>query len=348
MRPTTSALSLALSFAFLAGCSAGNSAALAPSTTADAPASAIPQWMQPAGARLLPPAPMTDDAAPMVAKPKYGLYASEVYGSDVLAYHNPNTHNRGPVCKVYSAYVNGFSVDGKGNLLLPTAYPDEVSVRKGPGLCGKLLGSVVDSYGQASDAASSDGAGGAIVVANIQESGSKKVGNIAVCTLAKGCTRQLRSPHITGYGGGVALARNGDCWMSSEDDGSFSHATLTYFKGCKGAGKAAKGWKNAYYGGLIIDKQGHLISVDFETPALWVYRGCNPVCRVVHGPFSLEGTSFYGNLNAKGDELALGDNEFGQVDVYKYSPTKLTYAYSFNRGLSASEDVESAGFSPTI
>ena len=335
MRPTTSALSLALSFAFLAGCSAGNSAALAPSTTADAPASAIPQWMQPAGARLLPPAPMTDDAAPMVAKPKYGLYASEVYGSDVLAYHNPNTHNRGPVCKVYSAYVNGFSVDGKGNLLLPTAYPDEVSVRKGPGLCGKLLGSVVD-YGQAERCGQlrrrrrRDRRG--------QYPGERQQESRQHRRLHPGerlHASASQGPHITGYGGGVALARNGDCWMSSEDDGSFSHATLTYFKGCKGAGKAAKGWKNAYYGGLIIDKQGHLISVDFETPALWVYRGCNPVCRVVHGPFSLEGTSFYGNLNAKGDELALGDNQFGQVDVYKYSPTKLTYAYSFNRGLSA-------------
>ncbi len=345
MRPSRAAFS-AFALAFLAGCSAGSMAPPAPSS--GQPATVIPPWMHPVGARELPPGPMTFETKPFETKPKYGIYASEVYGSDLLAYHNPNTGNRGPVCELYSAYVNGFSVDGKGNLLIPTAYPDEVSVHKGPGLCGKLIGSFSDTYGQASDAASSDAASSMIVVGDIEESGSNKVGNIAVCTVAKGCTRQLRSSHITGFGGGVAVAKNGDCWMSSEDDASFSAATLTYFKDCKGTGNAARGWKNAYYGGLIIDKQGHLISIDFQTPALWVYRGCNPVCRVVHGPFTLEGTSFYGNLNAKGDELALGDNQYGQVDVYKYSPTKVTYAYSFNRGLSASEDVESAGFSPTI
>lgn len=343
MRLYTPPLCVALALALLAGCSAGTLAPPAPPASATQPVSVIPPWMHPAGARTLPSRPMTFEA-----KPKYGIYASELYGSDVFGYHNPNSGNNAPICKVYSQYVNGFGVDGKGNLLLPTAYPDEVSVRKGPGLCGKLIGSFTDPYGQASDAASADATSGTIVVADIEESGSNKVGNIAVCTLAKGCVRQLRSAHITGFGGGVALAKNGDCWLSSENDASFSAATLTYFKGCKGGGKAARGWKNAYYGGLIIDKQGHLIAIDFQTPALWVYRGCNPVCRVVHGPFLLEGTSFYGNLNAKGDELAIGDNQFGQVDVYKYATTKLTYEYSFNRGLSASEDVESAAFTPTI
>ena len=340
MRPTPSALSTALAVALLAGCTAGT---LSPPTTADQPATAIPRWMQPAGVRILPPAPIVYQSMP-----KYGIYASEVYGSDLLAYRNPNTQNHAPICELYAEYVNGFSIDGKANVLLPTAYPDEVSVYKGPALCGKSIGSFTDPYGQASDAVSADAATGEIVVGDIEASGSNKVGNIAICTLAKGCTRELKSPHITGYGGGVALAKNGDCWMSSENNASFSSATLTYFKGCKGSGKAAHGWKNGYYGGLIVDKQGHLISIDFESAQLWVYRGCNPVCRIVHGPFALQGTSFYGNLNAKGDELALGDNQFGQVDVYKYGTTKLTYAYSFSNGLSASQAVEAAGFTPSL
>jgi hypothetical protein len=339
MRPSMQAPFAALALAILAGCG-GRS--VTPSAPVDQPATVIPAWVHPAGAQLIPPAPMRYES-----EPKYGIYASEVYGSDVLGYHNPNMGNHGPACKLYSEYVNGFAVDGRGNLLLPTAYPDEVSVYKGPALCGKLLGSFTDTYGQAADAASADALTGTIVVGDIEESGSKKVGNIAICTLAKGCTRQLKSSSITGYGGGVALAKNGDCWISSEDDSSFNSATLTYFKGCKGAGRPAHGWKNAYYGGLMIDRQGHLISIDFMTPALWVYRGCNPLCRVEHGPFKLQGTSFYGNLNAKGNEIALGDNQYGQVDVYKYSVTKLTYLYSFNTGLSASLDVESAGFSPT-
>ncbi len=40
------------------------------------------------------------------------------------------------------------------------------------------------------------------------------------------------------------------------------------------------------------------------------------------------------------------DFEFGQVDVYKYGPTSLTYEYSFNNGLSASDDVEGVAVNP--
>lgn len=339
MRPSTQALLAALGLAVLSGCGGRY---VSPQATADQPASAIPAWMRPAGAQLIPSEPMRFDA-----KPKHGIYASELYASDIFGYHNPNSANHGPVCKLFAEYVNGFGIDGKGNLLLPTAYPDEVSVYKGPALCGKLVKSIADPYGQASDAASADAMTGTIVVGNIEESGSNKIGNIAVCTMSKGCTRQLKSSSIRGFGGGVALAKNGDCWMASEDDASFSSATLTYFKGCKGTGKAAHGWKNKYYGGLTIDKKGRLISIDFMTPALWVYRGCNPECKVELGPIALQGTSFYGNLNKKGNELALGDNQYGQVDIYKYSTKKVKYDYSFNRGLSASLDVESAAFTPT-
>jgi hypothetical protein len=158
----------------------------------------------------------------------------------------------------------------------------------------------------------------------------------------------VTSPHITYYGGGVALAANGDCWMTSEDSASLSSATLTYFAGCKGSGEVAKGWKNAYYGGLFFDKSGNLVSIDFDTPALWVYKGCDPDCTLVGGPFPLEGDSFYGNLNAKGTQLVLGDSQYGQVDVYRYTPTSVTYQYSFNHGLNASDNVEAAGFSKTI
>lgn len=136
--------------------------------------------------------------------------------------------------------------------------------------------------------------------------------------------------------------------MASENDPSFSAATLTYFRRCKGTGEAASGWKNASYGGLIIDKKGDLISIDWDAPALWVYKGCDPQCQVVGGPFTLKGDSFYGNLNATGKELALGDVQFGQVDVYRYERTQLIYEYSFNKGLDASDDVEAAGFAPAL
>jgi hypothetical protein len=340
MRPFTSALTIALVSMLLAGCSAGN---LSPAAAPDQPASVIPQWVHTFGMRGIPPHPISYDTTP-----RSGIYAAEFYGSAILGYRDPNSRDAGPVCKVTADYVNGLSIDTVGNLVVPNGYPAEVSVYHGSSLCGKVMGTFSDPFGQASDAASANAATGTIVVGNIEAGASNKVGNVAVCTLSKGCSRELKSAHITYYGGGVALAKNGDCWITSENDPSLSGATLTYFAGCKGSGQAARGWKNTYYGGLVIDKRGNLISIDFNSPALWVYKGCNPDCKIVGGPFALEGASFYGNLNRIGSELALGDAQYGQVDVYRYAPTKLTYEYSFNKGLTPSDNVEAAGFSRTF
>jgi WD40 repeat protein len=340
MRPLPSALSIALGFLLLAGCSAGNTSPPAP---ADQPVSVIPPWIHPFAMPSLPLRPFVFNESPTS-----GIYAAEFTGRDLLGYSNPNRHNAKALCKIASSSVNGFSLDGQGNLIVPSGTDDRVRIYQGPALCGKVKGSFADPYGEPSDAASADAATGTIIVGNIVTSGTDKVGNIAICTLKKGCTQELTSTSITYYGGGVALAKNGDCWIASENNPSFSAATLTYFKHCEGAGTAALGWKNASYGGLIIDKKGNLISIDWDTPALWVYRGCAPTCRVVGGPFTLEGDSFYGNLSKSGKELALGDAQYGQVDVYRYRPKKLTYKYSFNKGLNQSYDVEAAGFAPSL
>lgn len=340
MRPFSSTLPIASLLALLAGCAAGN---VSPPALSAQPVSAVPNWMVRFAMSALPAQPMVFDA-----KPNGGIYAAEFYGNHLFGYRNPDRHDKKPACKVAAESVNGLGVDGAGNLVVPNGSPTQISVYRGPGLCGKLIGTIGDPYGQASDAASVDAAKGTIVVANIEKSKTDLVGNIAICTLSKGCTRDLKSSNIKYYGGGVALAKNGDCWMASENDPALSAAALTYFKHCKGHGKAARGWKNAYYGGLIIDKKGHILSIDFHTPALWVYKGCDPDCHVVGGPFALQGDSFYGNLNAKGNELALGDIQYGQVDVYRYAHKALRYKYSFNKGLDESYEVEAASFAPTL
>jgi hypothetical protein len=348
MRPVSKALCVALVSLFLAGCGARIlTPPAAADSTADGPVSVVPQWMHPFMMRTQPAQPFVYDDKKH--KKIVGLYAAEFYGPDLLGYIAPNKGNTKPICKIAAAYVNGFSVDSVGNLVVPNGYPAEVTVYKGPRACRTQMGKFTDTYGQASDAVAGDASTGQIVVGNIEQSGSKKSGNIAVCTLKGGCTRVLHSSHISYYGGGVAYSKStGDCWMASENDPSFSKATLTFFKGCKGSGQAASGWKNAFYGGLMRDHVGNLISVDWETPAIWVYKGCNPECHVVGGPFPLEGDSFYGNLNGKGDELALGDIAYGQVDVYSYKPTHVAYLYSFNKGLTQGNDVEAAAFTPSL
>jgi hypothetical protein len=120
---------------------------------------------------------------------------------------------------------------------------------------------------------------------------------------------------------------------------------LVYWKGCKGKGAVATGTKNAAFGGLFFDTKGNLVSIDATGP-LYVYSGCNPKCKVVSSS-TLKGASIFGNLNQKGDEVAIGDVANNDVDVYKYAPTGVKYLYSFNNGLEGTGYIEAAGFSPT-
>jgi hypothetical protein len=179
---------------------------------------------------------------------------------------------------------------------------------------------------------------GTIAISNIFDTSGD--GSISVCTIS-GCTSNLTNSNMYEVAG-VAMAKNGDCWASATDSGGA--ATLTYFAGCAGAGVTATGFTNTYFGGLDIDKAGNLVSIDAFTPAVRVYKGCNPACTLVGGPFSLFGDAIFGHLNKKSTAFATGDFANGEIDVYNYSPTSVTYRYSFNNGLSG--QVEGAAYNP--
>jgi hypothetical protein len=271
----------------------------------------------------------------------YSDSASHVYG-----YRADNKRNRSPICNESTSYTGDIAVDTKGNLIVPEGY--NVAVFKGPGMCGPELGTFGTGWsGYAVDAVSADAADGMIAVAAIQNGSGP--GSIELCTLKAGCGSYLRSAGMN-LVFGVAVAKNGDCWASWEQGPSYSYsAALTYFKGCSGSGLATTGYKNPATGGLDIDKDGNIVSISCpllhcSTPAVYVYSGCKPACRKLGAPFSLEGTAAYGHLNADSTRFAAADSEYGQVDIYKYSPTAITYLYSFNNGLSTS--IVGAAYSP--
>ncbi|HVN68237.1 MAG TPA: hypothetical protein VMU38_01090 [Candidatus Binatia bacterium] len=299
------------------------------------PLSHVPVWMQPAGEKRLHLA--THIIPDKKAKPS--TWSNEFYGGVVYGYAGTNPSNAAPNCTVSAGYVNGLGADTKGNLLVPQGYPSELDVYKG---CGTLVGSITDSTGQAAAAASISAATGTVLIGDIV--GGSGTGDIQVCTLSGGCTATLTNPSASGYGAGVALAKNGDCWLSAEA-ASFSGFVLVYFKGCSGSGTVATGTSQSYYGGLFLDKKGNLGSFDLSG-SLVVYKGCNPACHVL-STTPMQGEVLFGNLNAKGKVLTVGDISTGAVDVYKYSPSGSTYQYSFNNGLNASLDVESGIQTPS-
>jgi len=283
-----------------------------------------------------PNAPLSADLtgrrldAPLPLKAAPTFLAADVFG--VYGYPDPNKVNQPPTCTLPLYGAVGAASDSQGNYIVP-AYAKTRSHRVvyvyEAGTCGTLLASL-EIKGLAFAAASSD-VHTRIVVGVERKLGRQSAGAIVVCSLTH-CGAPITSSNVTGGGEGVAVAKNGDCWMSGLTHGRNGSPVLAYWPSCTGAGEAATGFQNTSSAGLFVDTRGNLGAFDTNNDSLYVYSGCNPACRLV-SKTRLEGQSFFGNLNAKGDELVAGDSSFVQCDVYSYRPTGSRFRYSFNNGL---------------
>jgi hypothetical protein len=294
---------------------------------------------------LMPAAAAVSSTTPSGAK--VGVYVDALTGvstSSIFGYH-VNRRRKPPICKIERlGYADNVAVDGRGNLIVTNGHRGSVSVYKGPDMCGPELGSLRDMVGRPSDAASNNAVTGTIAIANALDVSGP--GSILVCTLPKGCSANLLNSKMSEVAG-VALANNGDCWASAID-ASNDAATLIYFKHCSGPGQVATGYKNKGDGGLDIDAQGSLVAISFSgsQSSVYVYKGCNRRCSLIGGPFALPYQAMRGHLNRDSSELAMANVVAPQVDVYSYSPTKISYKFSFNiNGISA-VGVEGVAYNP--
>jgi hypothetical protein len=355
MRLLSTALCTTVAVALLAGCSgmsqttpSGTSGSSVQTQSRLVHGHFIPHWSYPASVipSSLRPTRGQEILSRLASKrgaKTGGLYISEFEGSDVYGYPHNNSSNGPPTCSVSGvSYPNDIAVDGKGNLIDPDGGTRTVIVFQGPGMCGSEMGSFDDPYGQPADASSPDAATGTIAVGNIFDN-SDAPGSISICTMSGGCTANLTNSNMDEVAG-VAMDNSGNCWASATN--SAGTATLTYFAGCTGAGEATTGFMNSYYGGLDIDANGNLVSISAFDSELYVYSGCNPDCTLVGGPYSLHNESVFGHVNKQSMAFAAGDFENGEADVYDYSPSAVTYQYSFDNGLSSSLDVEGAAYNP--
>ncbi|HEX4012454.1 MAG TPA: hypothetical protein VHX17_01050 [Candidatus Cybelea sp.] len=277
--------------------------------------------------------------------PKTGIYIAEFYGSDIFGYPINNKGNKKPICTVQGVSdVNDVGIDGKGNLIDPDGGSSYVIVYKGPQMCtGKQLALIADTVGQAADAVSADATTGTIAVSQLADAGSEP-GSVLLCTIKGGCTTNLTNSIIY-HAGGVAMSPQGDCWNDAKTSAS-GGAALVYWKGCKGSGAVATGFKSTYYGGMEMDNSGNLVVIDDMAETATVYSGCNPKCKVLGGPFALKGESFFGKLTQDNKEYIAVDRTDGLVDVYSYSTKAIKFMYSFDSGLSAGEKPDGIGINP--
>ena len=272
--------------------------------------------------------------------PTSGIYTSQ--GSEsgrlILGYPANDQNNDGPLChtKVYAEYVYDIAVDRKGNLMVPDD-GGALFVVRGPRMCGtQVIQSGIDGVG-AHDAASLDALNGKVALATVGDSGGSYSGfGLEVCTLSGSyynCTSTPMMP-LADDSEGVAMNARGDCWLSGGLAGSESEPGLWYFKGCGSrTGVLAKGWVNRSAGGLDIDRNGNLVSIDPAGPSLYVYRGCDPKCRKIGGPYALHGQVRWGHLNEAGARFATADYTMSEIDIYEYQPKRLTYLYSITNGI---------------
>jgi hypothetical protein len=274
-----------------------------------------------------------------------GIYVSQFLGTSIFGYAHKNTPNNPPVCSLGPvSNPNGIAVDRKGNLIDPDGGSYTVIVFAGPGSCGSKVGSFTDPFGQPTDAASADAVNGQIAVANVfGPSAYDAAGSISMCTLAGGCTTNLQNSAMYEVAG-VAMDNHGNCWADATN-GSGA-ATLTYFAGCAGSGQPATGFLNAYYGGLDFDRSGNLMTVSAFDSKIYIYSGCDPSCTLVGGPFPMLNEAVYGHLNKESMTLCTADFELGQIDVYYYSPSAVTYWYGFNNGLNMANVVVGCAYNP--
>lgn len=365
MRFFNSAIGVAVAIGLLAGCSSSNLGSTSSSLPnvgqqsgvrglVHAPRSLVDAWMLPAGIKRLR---LNTHDVPMPAKKKKKglIYASNFYLTQMWGFPNPNKSNGPATCTLGTSskpleYVNGFGTDTKSDVMVPGYTGQDsgyLSINVFKPNCGALIWQSEINTGQPDDAYGDNGATGTILVGLLADYGNSDFGAAVLCSMSSGCSSPMTNSAITGYVAGVAMAKNGDCWLSGATYETTGFV-LVYFKGCTGSGETATGTSNTNYGGLFIDTKGNLGSVDTAGGMLYVYSGCNPACTLVSST-TLHGESLFGGLNKSGKELALGDIANNEVDIYSYSPAKgATYSYSFNNGLTSGSSnlVETGHFAP--
>jgi hypothetical protein len=359
MRLRREAVMLTSMLTALAGCSGGQGDSNlsppagrwvnAPSVLEDMSGGSLPHWPPSAAGTSMLVATKTKGA-------KSGVYISEYVSNAVYGFssNKRSQKKKGPICSVpwKTSGPVSLSVDGKGNLLEVDSvdFGTPINIGMGPQMCGPLASTVRDLYGYGDAVASRDATNGVIAVANQWDFSNYgfNPGSISVCTVSAGCTVNLTNGAIDRVAG-VAIDNQGNCWASALNQ--YQVATLTYFQGCSGAGQQTTGYQNPGYGALDIDANGNLVAMSYVIGSyqttLYVYSGCNPACTLVGGPFKLHGATATGHLNAASNQFITADAEYGQADIYSYSPTRVKYQYSITKGLSQIDDVSGAAFNPS-
>lgn len=310
MRPTNVlTVSASLAAALLTGCAQGGSAG--------SPLAAAP------GA---PPA-----ARSSAGKPTNLIYSSS-YGGNSVTYYLKGTGPNNPVAGTLSgSFANplGMGVDRAGDLYVSNSNDRNVLVYAAGSTSPTNTLDDPDKFPD--DVAV--GTDGTVYVAN--SSGPIGAsGNVVVYAPgATSPTQTLSDPRFYRVMG-VALDKSGNVWVSYNAAQGIGSGSVAEFK----AGSSTPTEthvKIGSCGGIAIDKAGHFLTIDEEVPSVNVYDAHRrkPIAQL-----KLPGTSAYLVFNKSSDVLYVADYGLGEIDVFDYTPNKLTQINTITNGIVPSND----------
>jgi hypothetical protein len=131
---------------------------------------------------------------------------------------------------------------------------------------------------------------------------------------------------------GVALDKHNNLFASCDSTPGSGHGAVVEFKAGSTKGiQTHIALGNA--GGLGFDDVGHLLAIDGSGPSLNVYDVGNsrPIYKL-----PLPGASIFFSFGRHSKQLYVADYALGEIDVFHYSPRKLTRVNTITKGMSSS------------
>jgi NHL repeat len=175
------------------------------------------------------------------------------------------------------------------------------------------------------------GSDGTVYVANLDGSIGAS-GNVVI--YAPGSSEPTKTLHDKCFLHvlGVALDKRGNLFASCEIAPGAGHGEVVEFKAGSTQGIQTHITLESA-GGLGFDGAGHLLAIDVNGPTLNVYDvgKPKPIDRL-----KLPGASIYFSFDRDSKELYVADYALGEIDVFRYSPSKLTQINTITNGMSPS------------
>jgi sugar lactone lactonase YvrE len=267
-----------------------------------------------------------------------GRIYSSSYGNSTVSYYDKGTGPNNPVAGMLTGTFEapeGMAVDDSGNLYVANGDAQNVLVYA-PGASSPTT-TLSDPNGFPVDVAvDSDGT---IYAANIWGMAGNP-GTIAVYKNGATSPTSVLNDRAFTQVAGAALDRHGNLFVSYDANHGSVGAVVEFQHGKKMVQtKISLGAA----GGIGFDAAGHLLAMDCAASTLNVYDAGN--AKPIH-KLKLPGSPIYFAFGKQSKMLYVANYANGEIDVYDYTPSKLTLSNTITNGMNASSDNLGVAISP--